>query len=675
MRAISKHIFVAVLSCLLANAQASRIDGMSYIKDGEHMETFHSIRKKPLDFIPLSSHMVNFGLSDAVYWLKIDVTLENDEAHALTIDNPLLNKLDLRIYKQGELIDTQSTGRHLAFNKRKHQTKTFIFDLPEQTGKFTCIMRVESLYTISLPINIESKSTIFKRESNMQLFLGFIFGLCLLVCLYNVLLFLLLKNSSSLYYVGYILVFWYYNAMLVGLDITYLYPNSVYWPNISTSVFAGLSYAASALFIKDFFKTKANLPFYDKALKFIIAFGILIAIYPFFFELSITYKKILTYGPLLVTLPYLAVGVRSLRNGYKPAVFFLCAWSVLLAGVIVYGLRGALILDSNFFTTNSVLLGAFGETFMLSFSISYEIRLLQKERNLAQQKQIVYLEELRDIKEESNKELELKVNLRTAELAEKNKQIIDSINYAKRIQQAILPPVDELDENMRDYFILFKPKDIVSGDFYWCHKDESKIYMAVADCTGHGVPGAFMSFLGFSILNEVILEQHYEDPGAILDEVHIRLIKALRKETSNKNLYDGMDICLIVYDKSSQSLLFSGSMRPLVIIEDGEAQLIKGTKCSIGDVMRTGHTHFKTHDVDVSHGDMIYLFTDGYTDQFNSDGKKFTEKQFKRYLEDISHLPGTRQKSLLENNFHSWKGDEMQIDDILVAGVRIIKTV
>jgi len=271
-----------------------------------------------------------------------------------------------------------------------------------------------------------------------------------------------------------------------------------------------------------------------------------------------------------------------------------------------------------------------------------------------------------------NRILEEKVRERTAEvvaqkeeLAEKNKDITDSIRYAKRIQFAILPP----EIPFRDTFILFKPKDIVSGDFYWLHVQDNMEFLAAVDCTGHGVPGAFMSIIGYNLLNKIIKEKHIYQPAAILNSMNKELILSLQTQDEVGSIKDGMDLALICYHTDTKELEFSGAFNPLYIIRNGELEEGKADRFSIGRASLEMEKQFTNHSYKMMEGDTIYLFSDGYADQFGGDtGKKFKTKPMKELLLAIQDQPMEIQKVILDNTIEAWRGDINQVDDILVIG-------
>ena len=270
--------------------------------------------------------------------------------------------------------------------------------------------------------------------------------------------------------------------------------------------------------------------------------------------------------------------------------------------------------------------------------------------------------------------LEAKVEERTAEVVqksliieEKNRDITASIRYAERIQRAMLPP----DNAFHDTFVLFLPKDIVSGDFYWLYDNGDWQFLAAVDCTGHGVPGAFMSIIGHNSLNKVVREYGLTRPSAILDQLNVEVMKALL-QSKEKAINDGMDLSLIAYNKKQNILEFAGAYNPLYQVRNGEVIVHKADRFPIGMSTMDMKKSFTNVNIDVQTGDMFYLCSDGYADQFGSpEVKKFKTGNVKRILAEIWEMPIEDQKNRLEKELNDWKGNLEQVDDILFIGRRI----
>jgi serine phosphatase RsbU (regulator of sigma subunit) len=257
-------------------------------------------------------------------------------------------------------------------------------------------------------------------------------------------------------------------------------------------------------------------------------------------------------------------------------------------------------------------------------------------------------------------------------ITQKNKDILDSINYAKRIQSAILAPREEIFTTFSDSFILYKPKDIVSGDFYYYSLVGDHALIAAADCTGHGVPGALMSMIGNDLLNHITRERKVTKPGEVLDLLHKGITNVLKQDGRSGETRDGMDVALLSFDlKNHAKIQYAGAYRALYIVRQGEMIEYKANKFPIGNASME-RDNFTNNEIDVLKGDMCYFFTDGYADQFGGDqGKKFMMKKFHRLLIEVSTLPTSEQQQKLDQAIESWRGEHEQVDDILVIGIRV----
>ena len=260
---------------------------------------------------------------------------------------------------------------------------------------------------------------------------------------------------------------------------------------------------------------------------------------------------------------------------------------------------------------------------------------------------------------------------------EQNKDITDSIKYAERIQTAILPPDKLWHTLFPQSFVFYKPKDILSGDFYWIEQKGDLVFVAAADCTGHGVPGALISIVNYNLLNKAVLEKDLHDPADILNYVNHQLTLALHQTFQESSVKDGMDISLCVLNTKTFELNYSGANNPIYIlhqIENAATELVevKADKFPVGAFVDEQVQSFTSKKIQLQKNDLIYLFSDGYADQFGGDkGKKFKYKQLKDILREVQNLPMAEQCSVLENKFTNWKGKLEQVDDVLVIGIRV----
>lgn len=261
---------------------------------------------------------------------------------------------------------------------------------------------------------------------------------------------------------------------------------------------------------------------------------------------------------------------------------------------------------------------------------------------------------------------------RNQEITMQKKEITDSINYAKRIQESILPPVDHWKKILPDSFIFYRPKDIVSGDFYWIEQKNDVVCFAAVDCTGHGVPGALMSVVGFNLLTQAVNEVGLTKPSEILKHLDAGVTKTLRQSEAGKGVKDGMDLSLCSFNLKTLELQYAGAFNSLYYVSNGELQEIKADKFPIGVNLDGKVDDYKNHSVQLKKGDCVYLFSDGYADQFGGvQGKKFKYRKLKELLSQIAVHSPEEQKSTIESTFDSWKRDLEQVDDVVVIGLKI----
>ncbi|MGZ3901810.1 MAG: SpoIIE family protein phosphatase, partial [Bacteroidia bacterium] len=264
------------------------------------------------------------------------------------------------------------------------------------------------------------------------------------------------------------------------------------------------------------------------------------------------------------------------------------------------------------------------------------------------------------------------IEIKSLELESRNKDVTDSINYARKIQSAVLPNEETFYKSIPSSFILYKPKDIVSGDFFWFHEiDQNNYILVCGDCTGHGVPGALMTVVGCNLLNRVVADKQVHEPARILYEMDGLLNITLKQDTQSGGVQDGMDLSLLKINKVNNELIISSARRPFVIVQKGQLKDFKGGRYSLGGI-RSGEKRFEEIKVNYESGDMLYFFTDGYGDQFGGEkGKKFSSKRLKDFLYSISKKDVSVQKEILDNEISNWKGSLEQVDDICVIGIRL----
>jgi serine phosphatase RsbU (regulator of sigma subunit) len=312
-----------------------------------------------------------------------------------------------------------------------------------------------------------------------------------------------------------------------------------------------------------------------------------------------------------------------------------------------------------------------------------EEKVRERTREVVMQKEEIEAqkEEIEAQKEEIEAQLDLTTDQRDT-ISRQKELILDSIRYAERIQSALLPPELFLSESVSDYFILFRPRDIVSGDFYWTSFREGKLLVAAADCTGHGVPGAFLSLLGISSMNEIVNRIGSVKASHILEQLRDFVIASLHQTGTSGETQDGIEVGICVIDPVSLTLEFAGANRPLYLVRGGEngdetvpqdyrVIQYRGDRMPIG-IYEQEPIPFTDHQVHLKKNDALYLFSDGYMDQLGGPKRKtFRTRRFRKLLLEICELSMEEQKKVLQERLDKWQGDVEQIDDILVIGIRI----
>ncbi len=510
---------------------------------------------------------------------------------------------------------------------------------------------------------------------------GFFLGLFFIIALYHFLLYFFVKDISYVFYSLFLVTFIGgrllesgYAFELLGQNFQQLNDNSWNFIFVAFGIIINFFYV---YFAKTFLLTKKYTNTWNNILNFHLKGSIifllifiskqLIFSYFDFNSSSDVFFNMLIY--VLLFWSILAACFTSisaffcLRNGFKPAKYFLFANIPLVIGVLVTFIV-EFFSDLYYLSDPSLKLGAAIQSLIFSLGLGYKVNLLQIEKQQTQEKAL-------EILEQKVQERTIEVVKQKEVIEEKNKDITDSINYAKRIQQAKLPKKEEIYSSLPQSFILFKPKDIVSGDFYYFHKNDKEIFIASADCTGHGVPGAFMSMIGSEKLDDAV--SHSNDTSEILKHLNKGIKTSLKQSDSNESTRDGMDIALCSVDIENRIVKYAGANRPIWIIRKGKTEIeeIKATKKAIGGFTEDNQ-HFDTHEIKLQQGDTFYLSTDGYADTFSGQGgKKLMTKRFKEILLDIQHKTMQEQEKHLDDFIENWKAGTEQVDDILVIGIRL----
>lgn len=579
-------------------------------------------------------------------------------------------------------------GNGLEFGHKRVSHKNFVFFLPDFAGKeITYYARIESKHLNFMLSVVRTYERFSYYALNEYYFLGIFYGLIVMMAIYNLFIFLTTKDWTYLWYVLYVVSNAFYCLSQDGTGFQYVWGHAPEINPYVSSISLFLMVMFMLLYTEAFLSLRTLAPAFYKILNFIIVFRIILFIAEF--SLVPDLKNTLFFDGAPLIFSYIAA-ILALRKGFVPARYFVVGVTLLFIGFIVSNLTVngmfGISLPNNIFTVYCFNFGTVVQMMFLSFALADRIRVMKQEKDEAQMETIRQLRENQDFKDNVNRELEQKVKERTAEVMHQKEEIekqskrieylyqevTDSIETSKVIQQSILPSENVVKLFLPNFFVLYKPKDIVSGDFYWFHVKNHKVYVAAVDCTGHGVAGAFMSLIGYNLLNQIMKEKSNDSAADILTKLNADVIKSLHQDEAGALSREGMDIALCVIDMSQKKIQFSGANNPLYHIRNKEITVFKSDRNSIG-IQRGGKVAtFTNQEVDFQRGDMIYIFSDGYAGQIGGEdgNQKFMYPRFREHLVNISDLPMQEQRESLDHAIEGWKSGQEQLDDILVMGFR-----
>ena len=533
----------------------------------------------------------------------------------------------------------------------------------------------------NLIFTISTQKSVLAHDRSKRLVFGIFTGILLIMVLYHIPLFVRGRENSYLYYILYILAFLFFFVNKEGY-IYELIPRLVTAP--ITIFLLEIFLLFYLLFGRAYLDTRNTLQSWDTILLIAVWFtvgGLILNFAIILLQgLGVDVAFFIELGGFAIMIVsaigclFLAVVPAMIltRENFQPARYFLFANLFLILGIATnYALADYTI------GKHSLEFGVTLQILTFSIGLSERINLLKKSREVAQRRIIDQLKENAALKDKVNRELEDKVQERTFEIQaqkehieKQNKEIKYSFDYAKKIQNTVLPGDEVFETLFGEHFIFFKPRDIVSGDFYWISQSDHRIVLTAADCTGHGVPGSLMSMLGITMLHEIVNEKGVMNSDKILNQLRLSIARTLKQEGRIGEQKDGIDMALVIYDMQTRKLEFSGANNPIYIVRNGEMLEYKGNNMPVAYYEKM--SEFTRHTIDMKQGDRVYMFTDGFPDQFGGpQGKKFKYRPFKDLLLEVHERPMEEQHRILSLIFEEWKGDLSQIDDVLVIGLRL----
>jgi len=615
---------------------------------------------------------------NSTIWLKINIYNKSTKSDkwVLEFKDPHISNIEVYRKDKGEFLKIGNTsGFDIPFSERFYKHKNHVFDLsiPNDSSQ-TVYVKYRSQHSTSFNFLIRTNRNFTNYALKEYFLLGIFYGTLLVLFLYNLVLFFAVRDRSYLLYSLYVLATALYAFTEDGIGFQFVWGDYPLLNKIDKKFAPFIISVFYFLFIQD------QLTLRTKSTKIYKSMVYYLGISGFLILLSILFKidsDVLRLIPLGVFIFLFITTFRISLKEKGTAHLLCCGTAIILLCYLVYVCRQYKIISGNVLTVYIFNYGFIFELFILSLANGARLRLIALETKKAQLETIKLLEEKNKFERNYNENLERDVKERTLEISQKNaeiksyhKNLVESINYSKLIQQSLLQESESILQSYFDSFVLFKPKDIISGDFYWCHENGRRFTLAVADCTGHGVPGALTGMVCFSSLNSIVNEMKIEEPSMIVKELNRKIFNTLNLNSVEQGEKHGVDIAVLTIDLETKRVDFCGANRPFYLVRKGKLYERKGNRINIGDdfVLKT---KLAQETIMVQEGDVVYLFSDGFVDQFGGElNKKFLSAQFRDVLIEISELDMESQQKILEDKFHEWKGDSMQIDDVLIVGVK-----
>ena len=610
------------------------------------------------------------------YWFKITLTNQNKLQTGFSFqvsDKISFGELYI-LDKHQKLIKKTQTGMMLPYSRRAWgiRKNTFLVQIAYQ-DTLTIFAKIQPYYmlerlgnvVLGLPTNEQKQPYL-----NFQIFFQ---GAIWLMFFYNLLFFFMVRDRAYLYYALYIMSM---GAVSIEDSHVFLeeYPYQIEWTVTISALFL-------TFFYTQFIRYFLNIPKINHKLNQ-------------FCNISLRTQMVLLS---ITTLFYIDTPQKIMSTNFVSMLFLFdiglglwliyASWKTqkrlatyILMGYLAMTVPLAMAIMKQVFFGNveaeiegvKVQMGVLVELVVFSLGLGFRSKKAEEERIEALQENQRFIEEQNEMLEEKVEERTIELNKQKEEVEEKNKSIMENINYARRIQEAFLPKEDTIRNYLQNFFILFKPRDVVSGDFYFVEEVAGKVVIGAIDCTGHGVSGAFMTMLGNDILHNLIDNQMLTSPDLLLNELHKGVRQALKQaETENR---DGMDAIMLIIDHSTKKAQYAGAKNPLIYIQNNELHLIKADKTPIGGEQREQERIFTKHEISIDLPTTFYLLSDGFQDQFGGkQNKKFSIARMKELFLQIHTLPLPTQQQMLNDTFEAWRGQagEKQIDDVLVVGIKI----
>ncbi len=688
----------------LSGRQKIEAANLLIVEDSSNLLTYSNIVNK--EFLPLNELKEKLNIHSS-YWAKLKLQNNTDEKKIVVLDFIEMTQIfTYYVNDEGALVENK-TGWFISTKFKEFAIGSKYYSKIDVPANTTLDVYLKLYSDYDLPPKLQifvSPQKSYLRNVFFETFLHGIFqGALLMLMFFGIFYYFIARDKSYGFFIAFMLFFSvfflnHYRVLDQFFDTLKLTGAVMYW-----LIFPALLFYLN--FSRLYLNIKKEMPKLNNVLKKTIYLGIIAAIISLA-SIFITYSTFLLivriyivyYAIVFSMLIVAGFKIKNKISGYylKGAFFFVLGGLTAFLGAIN-------VID---FNLSYLEIGLLGQFFFFTIGLQYKI---QQEREKAHKKMIEQLEENDILQTKVNRELEQKVNERTQEILSqneeiraqserllsanveitsqrddiqeksmllevKNKQITDSILYARRIQNAIFGDINEIVNNFKDAFILLRPHSIVSGDFYWYSNIDNYKIVIAADCTGHGVPGAFMTVMGHDLLEDIVSKNKVVMPDKILDELDKKVLSKLKGQSAKNQIDDGMDIAVLTIDESNKTVWFAGAHSPLYYVINNEFKVTRGSRCAIGgqDLYRGKSKTFELNEIKYNSGDKFYIFSDGFQDQFGGENfSKFLTKNFKKLIEQISVDKMSVQKQILNDKLDEWTGEKHQTDDVLVIGIEL----
>ncbi|MCP4687264.1 MAG: SpoIIE family protein phosphatase [Desulfobacterales bacterium] len=663
---------------------------LAWLADEENRLTIDDVRTAPLTekFVPSESEAPNFGYTDASYWIKFDLIHVSERSGVekvwlLELGYPPIDRVTLHQPDERGAMRRREAGDLFPFDHREIRNRHFIFHVKTRSNvKQTLYLNAKTEGVMEFPLVIWSQEAFAEKVNDEQFGFGFYYGLMAVMIIYNFLLFLSIRETTFLYYVLFILGYTIFQASLGGQGFEYLWPGSPWWANRAIPFFISFAGFWMAQFSRAFLRTGARAPRLDALLRVLMAGQVGMIVISLAAPYSFAIKTVVFCTASLVAAVVIAV-VHRLRQGSLAARYFLVAWGAFITGVMAIALKSFGLLPVSFFTEYAIQIGSAMGVILLSLALGDIINTERKEKIVARDKALKAQREAMEslkradgLKSEFLAKTEKKVEERTrdlnatlAEVKAANRKIMQSIEYARIIQRSMLPNLDEVKAYLPESFFIWTPRDVVGGDFFFLDPFEKGVVAAVVDCTGHGVPGAFMTMIAFSGLQRIIRDEGCRDPGEILKRLNFTVKTVLQQDTAHARSDDGLDAAVCCANTEEKTIIYAGARIPLFYGRGGEIHVLKGDKQSVGYKRSDLNFLFTNRTLPIEKGMSFYMATDGFTGQRGGEkGLSLGKRRLVTLLGEIRGRPFHLQREMLIEAFNDYKGEYERQDDVTVVG-------